>query len=162
MFRLSTRAAIIAGLLAASTLGTVGLTTGVASATAAAATCKTLTTTGKAQTSSTGKLTGCTPAAVTGGSAKVTTEQNIKSGKGSATITWSGGKGTTTSTFTFKLNPKGSTIKCATGTILVQESSTTTGGTNTKIPKGQKSTLYLCANTKTEATSLAPGQTYSV
>jgi hypothetical protein len=162
MLRLSTRVAVIAGVLAASTLGTVGITTGVASAAPAAATCKTLTTTGKAQTSSTGKLSGCTPTTVTGGSAKVATTQDIGTGKGSATITWSGGKGTTTSTFTFKLNPKGSTIKCASGDVLVQESSTTTGGTNKKIPKGQKSTLYLCANTKSEATSLAPGQKYSV
>jgi hypothetical protein len=154
--------AVIAGLVAASTLGTVGITTGVASAASAAATCKTLTTTGKAQTSSTGKLTGCTPSSVTGGGAKVTTKQSIATGKGSATITWNGGKGTTTSTFTFKLNPKGSSIKCASGDVLVQESSTTTGGTNKKIPKGQKTSLFLCANTATEATSLAPGQKYSV
>ncbi len=162
MLRLSTRVAVIAGMLAASTLGTVGITTGVASAASAAATCKTLTTTGKSKTSSTGTLSGCTPTTITGGGAKVATTQSLTTFKGSATITWSSGKGTTTSTFTFKLNPKGTSIKCATGDVLVQESSTTTGGTNTKIPKGQKSTLYLCANSKTEATSLAPGQKYTV
>ncbi len=163
MLRSSTRAVVIAGLLAASTLGVgaVGLTAGVAGATSAAATCKTLTATGKAETSSTGTLKTCTPSSVTGGGAKVSTTQSLKTFTGTATITWNGGKGTTTSKFTFKLNPK-SSIKCATGDILVQESSTTTGGTNKKIPTGQKSTLYLCSNSKSEATSLAPGQTYSI
>lgn len=162
MLRLS-RIAALSAVLAVSSLGTaVALSAGTASASAPTVTCTTFSVTAnKAQTSATGTVSGCTPSASTGGKATVKSTQSVKTLKGSATITWSG-KGTTTTTFTFALNPKGAKATCPKGDVLVKEVSTTTGGTDKAIAKGQVATDYLCSVAATGKTSLASGQKYTV
>ena len=158
MLRLTTRAVVIAGMVAASTLGMVGLTTGVAGASGPTVTCTGFSATGK--TTSTAKLTSCT-SSVTGGSGTAVSTENLTTKKGSDTITWKNGKKTKT-TFTFTLNGKGPAgAKCPTGQILVKEISTVAAGGTAAIPVGQKATVYLCAKTSGGA-SLLKGQKFTV
>jgi hypothetical protein len=161
MLRLS-RIAAISAMLAVSSVGTaVAFSAGTASASAPSVTCTGFNAKGNtAKTSATGTVSGCT-AAITGGGGKVTTSLNYAKGTGTAVITWTKG-GTTKSSYTFKLNPKGAPAHCAAGLLLVAESSVTTGGTNKKIPVGQKSSDYLCAKASTGNTTLAPGQKYTI
>jgi hypothetical protein len=161
MLRLSTRAAAIAAMVVASSLGTIALSTGVASASPPTVTCTGFSATGS--TTSTAAVTGCNDPANTGGKGTAKSTENLTTRKGTATITWNK-TGTTTSSFTFTLNPK-STVKCPKGDILVKEISTTTGGSGAalkSIPKGQVATVYLCANAAKKTTTLAPGQKYQV
>ena len=157
MLRLTTRAAVIAGMVAASTLGAVGLTTGVAGASGPSVTCTGFSATGK--TTSTAKLSGCT-SSITGGSGTAVSTENLTTKKGSDTITWKNKK-TTKTTFTFTLNGPGpGGAKSATGQILVKEISTVVAGGTGAVPVGQKATVYLCAKTAGGAT-LLKGQKFT-
>ncbi len=80
MFRSSTRVAALAAMPAVSSLGSIAIASGVASATAPKATCTsgTLTITGG------GTITGCTPPAATGGSGKIVASISKQTG----VITW--------------------------------------------------------------------------
>lgn len=158
MLRLATRAAVIAGLLAASVLGTVGLATGVAGASGPSVTCTGFTATGT--TTSTAKLTGCT-SSVTGGTGTAKSTENLTKKTGSDTITW-GNKKTTKTTFTFTLGGTGpGGAKCPTGQVLVKETSTVVAGGTASVPVGQKATDYLSAKTTGGAT-LLKGQKFTV
>jgi hypothetical protein len=158
MFRLSTRATVIAGMLAASTLGMVGMTTGVAGAAGPTVTCTGFSATGT--TTSAAKLTGCT-SSVSGGTGTAKSTENVSKGTGSDTITW-GNEKTTKTTFIFTLNKKyPNANKCAKGQILVKEISTVVKGGTAKLPVGEKETDYLCAKTSGGVT-LLKGQNLTV
>ncbi len=157
MIRL-TRVAAVAAALAVSSLGTVVMTTGTAGAATAAVTCTGFKATGT--TTSTGTLTGCT-SSVTGGSGTAKSTENLTKHTGSDTITWKN-KTTTKTTFTFT-EAGAKKGQCPSGyTVYVVEKSTVVkGGTNTKVPVGQKTTANVCAATSGKAT-LATGQKFTV
>jgi len=153
MFRHSTRVAVVAAALAISSMGVVGLSTTVASASSPTVTCTGFTSNVKGV----GSLTKCTDTKNTGGSGKAVA--NIS--KSTAVITW---KGTGTTTESYKetgVTPN----KCASGSTEIKEVSTTTGGTGAalkSIPKGQVATAYLCLNLSKGTVSLLPGTKYQV
>lgn len=151
MLRLSTRAAAIAAMVVASSLGTVALTSGVASASAPTVTCTkfSATVSGKAT------LGGCNDTKNTGGSGKEVA--NLKAS--TAVITWNK-TGTTTTKYTYvTVKPD----KCPTGYSEVKETATVTGGTGAavkSIPKGQVGVLLLCI--KGSTITLLKGQQYKI
>ena len=149
MFRLPTRAAAIAAMVVASSLGTIALTSGVASASAPTATCTKFSATASGHAT----LGSCTPTASTGGSG--TEVANLKAS--TAVITWKG-KGTTTTKYKYATV---TADKCAKGSSEVKETATVTGGTNKTITKGQVGTLLLCIKGAT-GISLLKGQKYTI
>jgi hypothetical protein len=153
MFRHSMRLAAVGAILVGSAVGSVFISTGVASASAPTVTCTGFT----ATEAGVGTLTGCNDTKNTGG--KGTAKAVIK--KSTATITWNK-TGTTTEKYT-ESGVKAS--KCAKGDGEIKEVSTTTGGTNPalkSIPKGQVATAYLCLNPHTKKVTLLPGTKYQV
>ncbi len=154
MLRLSTRAAAIAAMVVVSSLGTVALTTGVASASAPAATCTKFT----ATASGSATLGSCTPTANTGGAGKEVAK--VKGTGGTGTITWATGHGTTLTKFTYTIVTPN---KCPKGDTEIKEVSTVTGGTGKAvnvIKKGQVATLLVCL--KGQTVTLLPGQKYQI
>jgi hypothetical protein len=156
MLRLSTRVAAIAAMLAVTSLGSVALASGVASASAPKVTCTSFST----NFSGTGTVSGCTDTANTGGKGSLVT--TASTGKG--TITWAKKLGTTRSTAKdtvvtpdTKCNPKSDTEVKITDTV--------TGGTgkaSNVIKTGQSGTFYVCANSTTKKVTLAPGQKFEI
>ncbi|MGD0391270.1 MAG: hypothetical protein ABSC41_01370 [Acidimicrobiales bacterium] len=152
MFRSSARVAAVAAMLAVSSLGSIAIASGVASASAPKASCTsgTLTTTGG------GTIKGCTPTAATGGSGKIVASIAKKTG----VITWN-----KTGTTLFKYTEKTVTnTKCTPKTDTeISETATVTGGTGAAvktIAKGQVSTTLIClAGTKI---SLVKGEKYQI
>jgi hypothetical protein len=156
MFRQSLRIAAAGAILAGTALGSVFISTAVASATSTA---PTVTCTGfTATTKGAGTLSKCTPTTNTSGGGKAVA--NIS--KSTAVITWGDGKGTTTEKFTENgVTP----TKCPSKESEIKEVSTVTGGTGKStltIKKGQVATAYLCLNTAKGTVSLLPGTKYSV
>jgi hypothetical protein len=151
MLRLSTRAAAIAAMVVASSLGTVVLTSGAASATTSTKPTVTCT---KFSATASGKATlgSCTTASTGGSGAEVA---NLT--KKTATITWKN-KDTTLTKFTY-----GSVTanKCPAKSSEIKEVATVTGGTADKsIKVGQVGTLLLCI--KGSTVSLLAGQKYQI
>jgi hypothetical protein len=104
-----------------------------------------------------GNLSKCTPLAATGGSAKFTANLKTKTGK----ATWSGGKGTTTLTMTYKPGPKVS--KCPKGSSLFLATGKVTGGTGAAakvIKKGEAIKASICVNNTKFNGSLMPGTSF--
>ena len=153
MLRLCTRVAAIAAMVTVTSIGSLALASGVASASVPVVTCNTFTT----NLSGTGTVTGCTLLAATGGRGTVKTV----SGKG--TITWNK---TGTTTTTAKDVVQKLDTKCTPKTdVEVLITSTVTGGTGAAIKSikvGQTWTFYVCANVATKTVSLAPGQKFKV
>ena len=151
MLRLSTRAAAIAAMVVASSLGTIALSTGVASASAPTVTCTIFSATASGKAT----LNACNDTGNTGG--KGTEVANLKAS--TAVITWNK-TGTTTTKYSYAaVTPD----KCAKGSSEIKETATVTGGTGAavkSIPKGQVATLLLCI--KGTAISLLPGQKYQI
>jgi hypothetical protein len=159
MIRL-TRVAAVAAALAVSSFGTVVMTTGTAGAATAAVTCTGFKATGT--TTSKGTLSGCT-SSVTGGSGTTTSKENVTAHTGSDTISWKN-KTTTKTTFTFTEAAAHKGQCPSTYTIYVVEKSTVVkGGTNTKVPVGQKTTANVCAKASGGGSAtLATGQKFTV
>jgi len=138
-------------MVVASSLGTIALSTGVASASAPTVTCTKFSATvaGKAT------LGSCNDTKNTGGSGKEVANLSKKT----AVITWNK-TGTTTTKFTYaNVTPN----KCPTGYTEVKETATVTGGTGAavkSIPKGQVGVLLLCI--KGSTITLLKGQTYKI
>jgi hypothetical protein len=154
MLRTVTRVTAIAAMLAAGSLGSLALASGVAGASAPTVTC----TTGTINITGSGTLKGCNDTANTGG--KGTIKATISPAKG--TITWAPGFGTTT--FTYKYVIVTPDTKCSPKTDKeIKETATTTGGTGKavkSIKKGQVATTYICeAGSKV---TLAPGSKYQI
>jgi hypothetical protein len=153
MLRLSTRAAAIAAMVVASSLGTVALTSGVASASAPTVTCTKF----SATASGSATLGGCNDTKNTGGSGKEVAK--VKGSGGTAVITWNK-TGTTTTTFKYaSVTPN----KCPKGYSEIKETATVTGGTGAavkSIPKGQVGVLLLCI--KGTTITLLKGQQYKI
>jgi hypothetical protein len=139
-----------------SSLGTVALTTGVASATATtpAVTCTKF----SATVSGTATVSGCTQAADTGGSAKEVAKLSGSGGTG--TITWATSHGKTITKFTYSsVKPN----KCTKGSEIKEVATVQAGGTGKAsniIKKGQVGTLLLCVNGS--SITLLPGQKFSI
>jgi hypothetical protein len=157
MLRLSTRAAAIAAMVVVSSLGTVAMTTGVASASATtpAVSCTKFSATVKG----TATVSGCTQAADTGGSAKETAV--LKGSGGTGTITWATSHGKTITKFTYSsVKPN----KCTAGASEIKEVATVqaggTGKASNIIKKGQVGTLLLCV--KGSTITLLPGQKFAI
>ena len=150
---LPTRVAAIAAMVAAGSLGSMALASGVAGASAPTVTC----TTGTLTITGGGTITGCTPTTPTGG--KGTIKANIS--KKTGVITWN-----KTGTTLFKYTEKSVTDtkrSPKTDTEIV-ETATVTGGTGTAvktIKAGQVSTTTVCLS-KTNKLTLAPGSKYQI
>ena len=129
--------------------------------------CKTVTTALKA-----GKITAtftkCTPASLSAGGSATFTNPPTGTTKGTLklTLTWTGGKGTTTTTI--KYAPAATKGKCAAGTSRVTVTGSVTGGTGaaaTIIKKGEPLTISICAvtsGTKIGNASLEPGTKFKL
>jgi len=105
---------------------------------------------------STGKLTGCTPTASTGGTA--TNVTTIGKAGIVNTTTWGGGKGKTVAKFAYKGAPIGN---CPTAYHLerVVATGTVTSSTNKAVPKGAKESATICL-AKNQSSVNAPGTTW--
>jgi len=139
-------------MVVASSLGTIALSTGVASASTPTVTCTKFT----ATASGTATLGSCTPTAATGGSGK----QVANLSKKTTVITWASSHGTTNTKFTYStVTPN----KCPAGSTEIKEVATVTGGTGTAaktIKVGQVGTLLLCV--KGSTITLLKGQVYKI
>lgn len=160
-----TRIAAIAGMLAVSSLGSVALTTGVASATSSVSvTCNTFAATSHTSgttNTSTGTVTGCTGSVATGGSGKASSTENLTAKTGTSTITWANHK-TTKTKFTFT-ETGAKTGQCPTGyQVYVVEKGQVVAGGNAGVPVNQKSTIDVCASATTDKATLAKGQKFTV
>ena len=103
-------------------------------------------------------LKNCTPVAATGGSGSGTFKAGQTSGKLSASLKWSKGKGTTKGTVT--LAPQATGGKCPVGSTRIKITGKVTGGTGVAgktFKKGEPVTGSVCTNAATGKTSLAPG-----
>ncbi len=153
MLRFCTRVATIAAMVTITSVGSLAVASGVASASTPVATCNTFNT----NLAGTGTVTGCTDLANTGGKGTVKTV----SGKG--TITWNK---TGTSTISAKDTVEKIDTKCTPKTdIEILITATVTGGTGAAIKSikvGQASSFYVCANTTTKTVALAPGQKFRI
>ena len=151
MFRL-TKLTAIAGMLAVSSLGSVALVSGVASASAPTVAC----TTAKIAITGSGTLSGCNDTKNTGGSGKLVTNTSKHTG----VITWNK-TGTTTLKFTEKSVTNTKCSPKTKGSMQFTEVSTTTGGTGVavkSIPKGQVATETICLISG--KVSVAPGSKF--
>jgi len=108
---------------------------------------------------STGTLSGCSDPANTGKSGKLSSTVSGSSGTG--TITWNK-TGTTTTSFTFKVVTPD---KCPSGAVEAKETGTVTGGSGAalkSIPKGQKTSATVCANTSKNTVTLLKGTKFVI
>jgi len=143
---------LVAVALAASSLMAIPLAE-AASAAVTPVTCTKLVAPAPKAGLSTGTISGCSNAAATGGGGK----QVTIIAKLTATITWNGGKGTTTLKISYKAGPK--VNKCAKGSSLIVAVGSVTGGSGAAlkaIPKGSKYSESVCYDAK-QNTSIEPG-----
>jgi hypothetical protein len=131
-----------------------------ASAAAAPASCSKLVsltpTTVKGVSMSNATVSGCLPAAVTGGSGKSVTNLSTFV----STTTWAGGKGKTIVKISYKAAPQGKCPSTASHVLSVGKVTGGSGAALKAIKVGQKVSASVCVNKKTSAASLEPGTKY--
>ena len=113
-------------------------------------------------------LATCKPAGLAaGGSSSVTTPAKNLFGKITSTLTWNGGKGTTTMVEQYKTAAAGSKSKCAKGLsheLLTGTTKSSTGAAAKIIKAGEPISASVCTNTSKQpyVSTLEPGTTFKL